>query len=117
MAYIGLGKINKNIIPLILGCVFCLLNRLVNSYQGTKLFKNVILTNIFIAISHSFIIIPYIIYRIITKNVEEEIKIKNNLNLVIHSREEKLMKLKNRNIFIMEKMLLKKQKENFFLLF
>ena len=66
MAFIGFGKINKNIIPLILGCVFCILNRVINSYEGTKLFKNVILTNIFVTLSHSLIILPYIIYTIVT---------------------------------------------------
>ena len=80
MAYIGLGKINKNIIPLILGCVFCLLNRLVNSYEGTKLFHNVILTNIFVTLSHSFVIIPYIIYRIITKKCGRRNKNKEQLD-------------------------------------
>jgi len=64
MAFIGFGKINRNIIPLILGCVFCLLNRLLNSYKGTKLFDNVILTNIFIALGDMFIIIPFLVYKI-----------------------------------------------------
>ena len=57
MAFIGFGKINRNIIPLILGCVFCLLNRLLNSYKGTKLFDNVILTNIFISLGDMLIIV------------------------------------------------------------
>jgi len=67
MAYIGFGKINKDIIPLILSCVFCLLNRLVNCVEDVKLFTNVILTNIFVALAHSLMIIPYIIYKIATK--------------------------------------------------
>ena len=75
MAFIGFGKINKDIIPLILGCVFCLLNRLVNCVKNVKLFKNVILTNIFVALSHSLMIIPYLIYKIATKKCQ-----KNNKN-------------------------------------
>ena len=75
MAFIGFGKIDKNIIPLILGCVFCLLNRLLNSYNGTKLFQNVILTNIFISLGDMFIIIPYIIYRIKAKKYKKELEI------------------------------------------
>ena len=67
MAFIGFGKINKNIIPLILGCVFCLLNRLLNTYNVEALFKNVILTNIFIALAHTLIIIPFIVYKIANK--------------------------------------------------
>ena len=75
MAFIGFGKIDKNIIPLILGCVFCLLNRLLNSYNGTKLFQNVVLTNIFISLGDMFIIIPYIIYRIKAKKYKKELEI------------------------------------------
>ena len=61
MAFIGLGKINTNLIPIIIGCIFCFLNRLLNQYEGTKLFENVMLTNIFISFSDIFTIIPYII--------------------------------------------------------
>ena len=75
MAYISFGKINKDIIPLILGCIFCLLNRLVNCIEDTKLFSNVILSNIFVALSHSLMIIPYLIYKIATKKCR-----KNNKN-------------------------------------
>ena len=67
MAFIGFGQIDTNFIPLILGCIFCLLNRILNSYKGTKLFDNVILTNIFISLGDMLIIIPYIIYKIKAK--------------------------------------------------
>ena len=63
MAFIGLGKINKNLIPLTLSSIFCFLNRLLNKYDGTDLFKNVILTNIFISCANLLIIIPYLIYK------------------------------------------------------
>ena len=78
MAFIGFGKIDKNIIPLILGCAFCLLNRVLNSNSGSNLFENVVLTNIFISLANTLIIIPYIIYKIISrkndknKNKEEK---------------------------------------------
>ena len=78
MAFIGFGKINRNIIPLILGCVFCLLNRLLNSYKGTKLFDNVILTNIFIALGDMFIIVPFLVYKIKTMKCEK----KQNPNII-----------------------------------
>ena len=61
MAFISLGKINKHFIPLILSCIFCFLNRIVNQIEGTTLFKNVILTNIFISGANLFILIPYLI--------------------------------------------------------
>ena len=69
MAFIGLGKINTNLIPIIIGCIFCFLNRLLNQYEGTKLFQNVMLTNIFISFSDIFTIIPYIIFKIRSKKV------------------------------------------------
>ena len=69
MAFIGLGKINTNLIPIIVGCVFCFLNRLLNQYEGTSLFKNVMLTNIFISFSDLFTIVPYIIFKIRSKKV------------------------------------------------
>ena len=67
MVFIGLGKVNKNLIPLFVGCVFCFLNRLLNQYEGTLLFKNIVLTNVFIAISDIFSFIPYIIYKVRSK--------------------------------------------------
>ena len=78
MAFIGFGKINKNIIPLILGCIFCLLNRLLNVYIKAKLYENVILTNIFLSLAHTLIIIPYIIYQIATKKCRACSKNKKN---------------------------------------
>ena len=69
MAFIGLGKINTNLIPIIIGCIFCFLNRLLNQYEGTKLFENVMLTNIFISFSDIFTIIHYIIFKIRSKKV------------------------------------------------
>ena len=69
MAFIGLGKINTNLIPIIVGCVFCFLNRLLNQYEGTSLFKNVMLTNIFISFSDLFTIVPYIIFKIRSKKI------------------------------------------------
>ena len=79
MAFIGLGKINKNLIPLALGCIFCFFNRIVNQAKGTELFKNIILTNIFISGANLLIIIPYIISIIRTKAVgKNNNKLKNN---------------------------------------
>ena len=78
MAFIGFGKIDKNIIPLILGCAFCLANRILNSINESKLFDNVVLTNIFISLANTLIIIPYIVYKIMSrindknKNKEEK---------------------------------------------
>ena len=63
MAYIKLGKIDKTQIPMAVGCVFCFLNRLLNQNKDTLLFKNPILTNIYISISRFLTFIPYLILR------------------------------------------------------
>ena len=67
MAFIGFGKINKNIIPLILGSVFYFLNRLLSAYNSDIFSKNMIITNIFIALANTLIIIPFIVYKIYNK--------------------------------------------------
>ena len=74
MACIGFGKINKNIIPLILGCFFCLLYRLLNIFIKPILYDYIILSNIFLSLAHTLIIIPFIIYKLISK------KCRNNVN-------------------------------------
>ena len=82
MAFIELGKIDKNLIPIIIGCVFCFLNRLINHYAETSLFYNLVLTNIFISISNIFTIIPYIILKISSKKIRQRDNqiINNNIN-------------------------------------
>ena len=83
MTFIGLGKINKNLIPLALGCIFCFLNRIVNQSKETELFNNIILTNIFISAANLLIIIPYIISIFRSKKVgNNNTNNKNNNNNV-----------------------------------
>ena len=55
MAFINIGKIDKNLIPMIAGCIFCFLNRILNQYDGSLLFKNQIMMNIYISTSKLFI--------------------------------------------------------------
>ena len=71
MAFISLGKIDKNLIPIIIGCIICFLDRLLEQYEGTLLFKNAILTNLFISFSRLFALIPYLIL----KKRSEKIKV------------------------------------------
>jgi len=70
MAFIGFGKINKNIIPLILGSVFYFLNKLLFAYNSDIFSKNMIITNIFIALANTLIIIPFIVYKILNKKCD-----------------------------------------------
>lgn len=75
MALISLGKIDKSLIPTFVGCGFLFLNRLLNKYSETLLFKNIILTNIFISVSRILAFIPYLILKKRTKqkkNIDKE---------------------------------------------
>lgn len=63
MACISLGKIDKNIIPIIVGSIFCFLNRLLNEAKP-QIYENTILTNIVISLSRFLTIIPLIIFKI-----------------------------------------------------
>ena len=67
MAIINLGKIDKNLISILVGGVFCFFNRLLNQYKDTYLFKNVILSNICISIARFLAGAPYIIILIRAK--------------------------------------------------
>jgi len=63
MALIGLGAVDRNLIAIILSCIFCLLNRFINQLFQKKLLENKVYTNIVISFAESFIVIPYIIDR------------------------------------------------------
>ena len=67
MALISLGTINKTLIVILIGCIFCFGNRLLNKYIETLLYKNPILTNICISLSRFLAIIPFIILIIRTQ--------------------------------------------------
>ena len=92
MVFISLGKIDKNLIPILIGCVFGFLDRFIQRYDGGLLSKNIILTNIFVLISRFLAVIPYIILKIKTKNVNitENKNVNDNIieYIYIKSREE-----------------------------
>ena len=67
MAFISLGQIDKNLIPMVIGCIFCFLNRILNQYDGTILFNNPILTDIYISVSRFLTVIPFLIMKFRTK--------------------------------------------------
>ena len=64
MAFISLGIIDKNLIIILIGCIVCFLNRLLNQYEGSLLFNNIILTVICISISRFLTFIPFIIVKV-----------------------------------------------------
>jgi len=79
MRFLSLGKIDKNIIPIIVGCVFCFLTRLLLLFPGdSELFDHAIIVNILVSISYIFTIIPFLILKYRTNNKHKIESIKNN---------------------------------------
>ena len=80
MSIISLGKIDINIIPIILGSFFYFLLRLLFTIDDIKLFKHAIIPNIYACISKLFTIIPYIILKIRSKGKQKDDIKKENKN-------------------------------------
>ena len=98
MALINLGQIDKNLIPIIVGCIICFLNRLLNQYKGTLLYKNIIITGIFISMSRFLAVIPYLIFRIKTKqlkNIDNKNIYKNTITYIYVDNQKKIVRGKN----------------------
>ena len=86
MAFINIGKIDKNIIPILVGSVICFLNRLINDYDGTELFKHSIIVNIIIAFSKLFTVIPFLMEKRSSNKISnsyiKNINTINNIELI-----------------------------------
>ena len=79
MKFLSLGKIDKNIIPIAVGCIFCFLSRLLFRFtEDSALFEHSILSNIIISISYIFTIIPFLILKYRTYNKQKKENIQNN---------------------------------------
>ena len=79
MRFLSLGKIDKNIIPIIVGCVFCFLSRLLLLFPGdSELYDHAIIANILASISYIFTIIPFLILKYRTYNKQKKERIQNN---------------------------------------
>ena len=96
MRYISLGTIDRNSIPIFIGCIFSFLSRLLYNYDGIILFKHSIISNIVSAFSRVIMLIPLIILKIRTK----KINIDENDN-----KDRKLVKKGNYYIQIQKKLL------------
>ena len=76
MACISLGKIDKSLIVILVGCVICFLNRLLNKIKyGKILFENLLLINICMALSRFLTIIPFIILVIRSRRKNKKLEI------------------------------------------
>ena len=97
MAFISIGKIDRNIIPIIIGCVFCFLSRLLFRVD-TQLFKQKIFPNLLASFCRIFTLIPILISKIdskkvhnsFNKNIQDENK-NNNLELIYSEKEDDIV--------------------------
>ena len=83
MAIIGLGKIDKKLIPILVGAIFSILTRLLIKFEDTTLFKHKIIPNLISVFSYTFALFPYIILIIRSKNVHYH----KNENIRVDSKE------------------------------
>ena len=70
MACISLGKFDKSLIPIGIGCVFSFLSRLLFNYDGTILFKHTVISNLLAAFAKLLTIIPLIIFKVRSKRIK-----------------------------------------------
>ena len=95
MRIINIGKVDKNIIPIIFGCIFYFLSRLLFTVKETKLFKHAIIPNMYACIAKMFAIIPFIILKIRTKRLQKydtQKIMKNNTRLIYRNTKSEIMK-------------------------
>ena len=78
MAIISLGKIDKKMFSILIGCIFCFLSRSVSAFEATILFDHPIIVSFSIAIAKCFNIIPFIIIKLRSKKVHKSDNENNN---------------------------------------
>ena len=95
MAFISLGTISKNLIPILISCVFSFFSRFLFNYEETILFKHPLISNFFATVSKYFTIIPFIIITIRKKEVNESFEKKGtfrNGKIIYYNIEEEIVK-------------------------
>ena len=82
MAFISLGKADKDLISVLVGCVFSFSSRLIFNYKGTTLFDHPLISNLLASIFRIITVIPYIIFKIrFIKFENNGKKIENNKDI------------------------------------
>ena len=103
MRYISLGKIDKNSIPIFIGCIFSFLSRLLYSSDKTELFKHSIISNIVSALARMLTIIPLIVLKIRSKRIHNSVylnKNKNDVKLIYKNAKEDIIQGRGRYIIL-----------------
>ena len=87
MAFISLGTIDKNLIPILISCIFSFLSRLLFTYKETVLFTHPLISNLFATAAKYFTVIPFIIIKVQAKKVDESFEKKGTfINGIIVNR-------------------------------
>ena len=93
MVFISFGKIDRNLIPILVGCIFSFLSRLLFTYKDTILFSHPLVSNIFATVSKYFTIIPFLIIKIKSykakKNIEKRTIIREGTSSIFIFRDAK----------------------------
>ena len=90
MAFLKCGQLKKNHIPIIIGCIFSFLSRLLFLVKDTILFKHPLISNTSSAIIRIFTFIPLIILNIQKKSAKE----KDNTKILLYNDNKKIFKEK-----------------------
>ena len=90
MAFLKFGQLKKNHIPIIIGCIFSFLSRLLFLVKDTILFKHPLISNTSSAIIRIFTFIPLIILNIQKKSAKE----KDNTKILLYNDNKKIFKEK-----------------------
>ena len=101
MAFISFGLIDKNIIPILVGCIFAFLSRLLFNIKGVILFNHTLISNLLTTISKLFAFFPFIILKVRSRQTNK-IDYDNTFNLqkqLLYINKEK-QKIKNKYIYI-----------------
>ena len=99
MAIISFGLIDKKLIPILIGCAFCFLNRIVLNINREIILDHLIITELLISVTQIVNIIPFIILRLRSKNVHHN-NISNNNNSEIILKKPQIYTYKDKWLYI-----------------
>ena len=77
---ISVGKFDKCFLAVLIGCIFCFLNRFLNQYNS-NLSKQASIHNIYISGSKFLVIIPYLVSRKLNKDTPQNERLTKSILL------------------------------------
>ena len=73
MACISIGKIDKNLISIVIGCIIDIVDKMLSKFDEIKLFDHIIICMFILSIVKTFNFIPYIFLKIRSKKEKEQL--------------------------------------------